>query len=101
MTIAADSGFNLQLQGRVVLVTGGVRGVGAGIHFALEDGTNEVGPAGKAAKQRAHANACFVRNFPGRGIDPPRAEHFACRRDQRVGASPRVRTQAALAARLL
>ncbi|WP_396930024.1 SDR family oxidoreductase [Mycolicibacterium sp.] len=31
MTEAADSGINLQLSGRIVLVTGGVRGVGAGI----------------------------------------------------------------------
>jgi NAD(P)-dependent dehydrogenase (short-subunit alcohol dehydrogenase family) len=31
VTDAADSGINLRLSGRVVLVTGGVRGVGAGI----------------------------------------------------------------------
>jgi NAD(P)-dependent dehydrogenase (short-subunit alcohol dehydrogenase family) len=32
---SVDSGFNLKLDGRVVLVTGGVRGVGAGISFVF------------------------------------------------------------------
>src|ERR1700712_2346974 len=38
---SVDSGFNLQLTGRIVLVTGGVRGVGAGISavFAAQGAT--------------------------------------------------------------
>jgi NAD(P)-dependent dehydrogenase (short-subunit alcohol dehydrogenase family) len=41
VTDAADTGINLQLSGRVVLVTGGVRGVGAGISavFAAQGAT--------------------------------------------------------------
>ena len=41
MTIDVDSRFNLQLDGRIVLVTGGVRGVGAGISavFAAQGAT--------------------------------------------------------------
>jgi NAD(P)-dependent dehydrogenase (short-subunit alcohol dehydrogenase family) len=41
VTEAADTGINLQLSGRVVLVTGGVRGVGAGISavFAAQGAT--------------------------------------------------------------
>jgi NAD(P)-dependent dehydrogenase (short-subunit alcohol dehydrogenase family) len=35
VTDSVDSGFNLKLDGRVVLVTGGVRGVGAGISFVF------------------------------------------------------------------
>jgi NAD(P)-dependent dehydrogenase (short-subunit alcohol dehydrogenase family) len=41
VTNGVDSGFNLQLDGRIVLVTGGVRGVGAGISavFASQGAT--------------------------------------------------------------
>jgi NAD(P)-dependent dehydrogenase (short-subunit alcohol dehydrogenase family) len=41
VTDGADSGFNLQLDSRIVLVTGGVRGVGAGISavFASQGAT--------------------------------------------------------------
>jgi hypothetical protein len=76
------------------------RGVRAGVHFATEDGRDEVSALWEVTVDSADADACLFCDRPHRSVHPGGAEHCLGRLEQRVDVALCVRAHAPIPAAL-